>query len=189
MAFMQIFGIFFGLALTVAFFAAMPIEERVGGSQHLHYVAGVKPIILWSAVYLWDFMIYLILVTLMIGINLMITDNALFKGRYLPASLTIFFLYGYCAIPCVYVLSRLFKSSVIAVQILFFIVQVIPFMACVMAETIYRYVMAEPDTADLLGTLFSPIPPYNFGMGMLKVATNSMLGQLSQEGKKLAKGT
>lgn len=46
--------VIFAMSFVPASFVLFLIEERVSKSKHLQFVSGVKPILYWTANFVWD---------------------------------------------------------------------------------------------------------------------------------------
>uniref|UniRef100_A0A8W4FE51 ATP binding cassette subfamily A member 15 n=1 Tax=Sus scrofa TaxID=9823 RepID=A0A8W4FE51_PIG len=111
-------NVHFGMALLISSFCLQTVTERVSKAKHIQFVSGVYVLVYWLSALLWDFTIFFITCCLLLGVfkygrlDIYITDY-----RFLDTML-IFLLYGWSAIPLMYLLSFLFTRSTSAYIIL-----------------------------------------------------------------------
>uniref|UniRef100_A0A8D1U7P5 ABC transporter domain-containing protein n=1 Tax=Sus scrofa TaxID=9823 RepID=A0A8D1U7P5_PIG len=111
-------NVHFGMALLISSFCLQTVTERVSKAKHIQFVSGVYVLVYWLSALLWDFTIFFITCCLLLvmfkygRLDIYITDY-----RFLDTML-IFLLYGWSAIPLMYLLSFLFTRSTSAYIIL-----------------------------------------------------------------------
>nr|XP_045726662.1 phospholipid-transporting ATPase ABCA3-like [Mirounga angustirostris] len=103
--------IHFGMALLISGFCLLTVTERVTKAKHIQFLSGVYVPVYWLSALLWDFIIFFITCCLLLvtfkfcRLDIYITDY-----HFLDTML-IFVLYGWSAIPLMYLLSFLFTRS------------------------------------------------------------------------------
>uniref|UniRef100_A0A8I5U5U3 ABC transporter domain-containing protein n=1 Tax=Pongo abelii TaxID=9601 RepID=A0A8I5U5U3_PONAB len=101
----------FGMALLISGFCLLTVTERTTKAKHIQFVSGVSVIVYWLSALLWDFIIFFAsccLVMVMIKyckFDIYVTDYHILE------TMLIFMLYGWSAIPFVYLISFVFSGS------------------------------------------------------------------------------
>ena len=66
----------FAQAFVAGIFLLSILKEKVTGAQHLQYVSGVSATAYWSASVVWDFLMYLIPLTIEVLVLYLFQDEA-----------------------------------------------------------------------------------------------------------------
>ncbi|XP_077983375.1 phospholipid-transporting ATPase ABCA3-like [Glandiceps talaboti] len=159
----------FGLAFLAASFSPFIVEEKESKAKHLQFVSGVDPFSYWTATFVWDFINYLVVfVVLIILFAAFNTDS--FSGRNFGSVIVILLLYGWAALPLVYCFTFMFKNSLAAFSVIYFIFALISMgsMIAVFVLDITDY----PDEADLVDHVFMLLPSHTMGQAMVTIAIN-----------------
>lgn len=88
--------VIFAMSLVPASFVLFLIEERVSKAKHLQFVSGVKPILYWSANFVWDMVSFYLTYTtcvLLLYATLICFFFKLFLHFFLFSCLDICFLF------------------------------------------------------------------------------------------------
>uniref|UniRef100_A0A8C0YU22 ABC transporter domain-containing protein n=1 Tax=Canis lupus familiaris TaxID=9615 RepID=A0A8C0YU22_CANLF len=101
----------FGMTLLISGFCLLTVTEQVTKAKHIQFLSGVYIPVYWLSALLWDFILFFITCCLLLvtfkfcQLDIYITDY-----HFLDTML-IFMLYGWSAIPLMYLLSFLFTKS------------------------------------------------------------------------------
>ena len=82
------------MSFVPASFVVFHIEERVSKIKHLHFVSGVKPIVYWTAAFIWDMLMYIVAATLCLLIFVVFDTKAYVSEENVVPLMFILFLYG-----------------------------------------------------------------------------------------------
>ncbi|GBM91934.1 ATP-binding cassette sub-family A member 3 [Araneus ventricosus] len=100
-------------AYVSASFVLLPVHERTTKAKLLQLMNGISATMYWSAMFLWDYLVFLFISILFI-IPYAIFANAEFFGKHsesIGAAIVLMLLYGWAAIPLSYLVSFLFKKG------------------------------------------------------------------------------
>uniref|UniRef100_A0A452TYF9 ATP-binding cassette sub-family A member 3-like n=1 Tax=Ursus maritimus TaxID=29073 RepID=A0A452TYF9_URSMA len=106
-------NIHFGMALLISGFCLLTVTERVTKAKHIQFLSGVYVPVYWLSALLWDFIIFFITCCLLLvsgAFKFCQLDIYIMDYHFLDTML-IFTLYGWSAIPLMYLLSFLFTRS------------------------------------------------------------------------------
>ncbi|CAL1281889.1 unnamed protein product [Larinioides sclopetarius] len=101
------------LGFLSASFTLVPIHERATKAKLLQLMSGIPPVLYWTAMFLWDFLIHCIACIFML-IPYAIFAHYAFFGKHsisTGASLLLMFLYGWSSIPFSYLTSFVFSKG------------------------------------------------------------------------------
>ncbi|XP_058142278.1 phospholipid-transporting ATPase ABCA3-like [Dasypus novemcinctus] len=101
----------FGMALLISGFCLLTVNERVTKAKHIQFVSGVYVLIYWLSALLWDFLIFFISCCLVLGVFKYCQEDIFVVDYHFMDTMLIFILYGWSAIPLMYLLSFLFPKS------------------------------------------------------------------------------
>ena len=70
------------LALVLGIFTIFPLKERVTNAKQVQMMAGVNPLVFWISNFAWDFVIYMVVATVLVVILYLFDarQNRLLKG-------------------------------------------------------------------------------------------------------------
>uniref|UniRef100_A0A8B9GUY0 P-type phospholipid transporter n=1 Tax=Astyanax mexicanus TaxID=7994 RepID=A0A8B9GUY0_ASTMX len=102
-------SVIFAMSLVPASFVLFLIEERVSKAKHLQFVSGVKPILYWTANFVWDMLNYTVPATLVVLIFIGFQQQAYVSEKNLPALVLLLLLYGWAITPLMYPASFVFS--------------------------------------------------------------------------------
>ena len=107
------------LALLLGLFVIFPLKERVTNAKQVQMMAGVNPVVFWVSNFVWDFIIYMVIAT-MLAIILYLFDErkTLHSNNGFGTLIFLYMLVGLAGIPWAYILSFPFKSAPSAYSIL-----------------------------------------------------------------------
>ncbi|XP_060028826.1 phospholipid-transporting ATPase ABCA3-like isoform X2 [Erinaceus europaeus] len=105
------FNIHFGMAFLISGFCLLTVTERVSKAKHIQFVSGVYVSVYWLSALLWDLIVFFISCCLLLGVFKYCHFDIFLKDYHFLDTLLIFTLYGFSAIPLMYLLSFLFSKS------------------------------------------------------------------------------
>uniref|UniRef100_H0XJ34 ABC transporter domain-containing protein n=1 Tax=Otolemur garnettii TaxID=30611 RepID=H0XJ34_OTOGA len=108
----------FGTALLISGFSLLTVTERTSKAKHIQFVSGVSVFVYWLSALLWDFIIFFISCCLIMGVLKYFKFDIYVMDYHILETMVIFILYGWAAIPFVYLMSFLFSKSTSAYIIL-----------------------------------------------------------------------
>nr|KAF6490078.1 hypothetical protein HJG59_010433 [Molossus molossus] len=104
-------NIHFGMALLISGYCLLTVTERVSGAKHIQFVSGVYILAYWLAALLWDLILYFIACCFLLVVFQLCELDVYVTGYHLLDTMFILMLYGWSAIPLMYLLSFLFSKS------------------------------------------------------------------------------
>ncbi|KAF5914236.1 hypothetical protein HPG69_005086 [Diceros bicornis minor] len=104
-------NIHFGIALLISGFCLLTVTERVSKAKHIQFVSGVYVLVYWLSALLWDFIIFFITCCLLLGVCKYCQLDIYVTDYHFLDTMLIFMLFGWSAIPLMYLLSFLFTRS------------------------------------------------------------------------------
>ncbi|XP_049760992.1 phospholipid-transporting ATPase ABCA3-like [Elephas maximus indicus] len=108
------FYVHFGMALLISGFCLLTVTERVTNAKHIQFVSGIYVLIYWLSALLWDFIIFFISCCLLLGVFKYCRVDVLVMNYHFLDTMMILMLYGWSAIPLMYLMSFLFSRSTTA---------------------------------------------------------------------------
>ncbi|KAF6122828.1 hypothetical protein HJG60_000031 [Phyllostomus discolor] len=87
------------------------VTERVSKAKHIQFVSGVSVFAYWISALLWDLIIFFITCCLLLGVFKFCQLDIYLTDYHFLDTMLIFMLYGWSAIPLMYLLSFLFSKS------------------------------------------------------------------------------
>ena len=107
------------LALLLGLFLIFPLKERVTNAKQVQMMAGVNPVIFWISNFVWDFIVYMIIATILALILYLFDERkTLHSNNGFGTLIFLYMLLGLAGIPWAYILSFPFKSAPSAYAIL-----------------------------------------------------------------------
>uniref|UniRef100_A0A914VJY4 ABC transporter domain-containing protein n=1 Tax=Plectus sambesii TaxID=2011161 RepID=A0A914VJY4_9BILA len=171
--------IILAFCIIPASFVLFLIEERVNHSKHQQFVSGVPPWLYWVSSFMWDmanFMMPVVLVMLVFW-----ATGALAYTRTIHEASALFFLlvlYGFAAIPFMYLFSFVFRVAPLAFVVLgggtFFVGMIATIAVWVLRFIQETGLSTDPDlkTAyDVCKVVFLILPQFNLGSGVMDMTT------------------
>ena len=100
------------LALVLGIFTIFPLKERVTNAKQVQMMAGVNPLVFWISNFAWDFVIYMVVATVLVVILYLFDarQNLHVNGGFITLWL-LYTLTGLAGIPWSYILSFPVKSA------------------------------------------------------------------------------
>ncbi|OQV15717.1 ATP-binding cassette sub-family A member 1 [Hypsibius exemplaris] len=163
--------VIFAMSFVPASFVMFLIEERVSGAKNLQFTAKVKPWLYWVSTYMWDIGNYLLTTVICLLIFLAFNEKAYVSATNAPALVALLALYGFAAIPMMYIPSFYFKvpSSAFVALACFNL-----FLGTVSTITVFILELLQDEElqeiAAILRKVFLVLPHYCLGRGLMDLA-------------------
>uniref|UniRef100_A0A3Q1F1V9 ATP-binding cassette, sub-family A (ABC1), member 12 n=1 Tax=Acanthochromis polyacanthus TaxID=80966 RepID=A0A3Q1F1V9_9TELE len=174
-----------GYSITTASFAIYEVQEHHSGSKRLQHIAGISEPLYWAVNFFYDMIVYLIPVTLTIGVIAAFQIPAFTDRQNLGAVSLLLVLFGFATFPWMYLLSGVFKDAEMAF-ITYVCINLFISVNTLMSTSIF-YFMSQisrqnpqiiQDIFNTLNHVFLIFPQFNFGNGMLELARINIEVQL-----------
>ncbi|XP_041858132.1 ATP-binding cassette sub-family A member 12 isoform X2 [Melanotaenia boesemani] len=174
-----------GYSITTASFAIYEVSEHHSGSKVLQHIAGIGEPLYWAVNFFYDMAIYMIPVTLTIGVVAAFQIPAFNDRQNLAAVTLLLVLFGFATFPWMYLLSGVFKhpemafityvcinlfisiNTIISTSVLYFLGQISKHNLEVTHEIFNR-----------LSHAFLIFPQFSFGNGLMQLARTNMEVQI-----------
>lgn len=102
-------NVVYGMSFLVSSFVLFLIRESSSKAKHSQFISGVDVVVFWTSTFLWDMISYLIpCIGILIAFAAFGMDEYVGNGRW-ASILLLFLLYGWAALPLMYLLSFIFK--------------------------------------------------------------------------------
>ena len=158
--------------------AVFVVMERISKSKHLQLVSGANPRLYWLATFMWDLLVYLLVVSLCMVVFRVFNEPSLIGTFQQGAAIfCVLMLYGIAVLPLVYCYSFLFDSPTTA-QISIIIFNFVAAFAMVIAHQIMKELPNTQAADAALVWLYRFLPGYNFGEAVINLTTNYYQGLL-----------
>ncbi|XP_045632438.1 phospholipid-transporting ATPase ABCA3-like [Ursus americanus] len=159
----------FGMAVVVGSFCLQTVTERTTRAKHIQFVSGVSVLTYWLAALLWDLIYFSILCCLLLGVFKYCGVDAFVANYNFLDTMMILMLYGWSAVPLMYLGSFLFSSSTAA----YIKLTLFNYFSTIFSITIYvirqHYGLAFPHyIRTLIDRILVMLPSYNFAMCISK---------------------
>lgn len=156
-------------------FVTFIVRERVSKSKHLQLVSSVSPYVYWAATYIYDVMLFMLLILFSFIALLSYGQNAseAFMGtaESTLALILLLFSYGTSIIPLCYIYSFAFDNHSTA-QISIMTWNFISGFVAVLAYFIMVNIPSTRALGESLVHFFRFFPPYNIGEGLINISAN-----------------
>uniref|UniRef100_A0A8C0RY63 ABC transporter domain-containing protein n=1 Tax=Canis lupus familiaris TaxID=9615 RepID=A0A8C0RY63_CANLF len=104
----------FSLAVLIGTFCLQTVTERTTRGKHIQFVSGVSVLTYWLSALLWDLIYFSIFCCLLLGVFTYCRMDAFVANYNFLDTMMILMLYGWSAVPLMYLGSFLFSSSTAA---------------------------------------------------------------------------
>ncbi|XP_035533108.1 ATP-binding cassette sub-family A member 12 [Morone saxatilis] len=166
-----------GYSITTASFAIYEVNEHHSGSKRLQHIAGISEPFYWAVNYFYDMVMYLIPVTLTVGVIAAFQIDAFTDRQNLGAVTLLLVLFGFATFPWMYLLSGVFKDAEMAF-ITYVCINLFISVNTIMSTSILYFLgqisMRNPeviqDIFQKLSYAFLIFPQFNFGNGLMQLA-------------------
>uniref|UniRef100_A0A8C4EJC6 ATP-binding cassette, sub-family A (ABC1), member 12 n=1 Tax=Dicentrarchus labrax TaxID=13489 RepID=A0A8C4EJC6_DICLA len=166
-----------GYSITTASFAIYEVNEHHSGSKRLQHIAGISEPFYWAVNYFYDMVMYLIPVTLTVGVIAAFQIEAFTDRQNLGAVTLLLVLFGFATFPWMYLLSGVFKDAEMAF-ITYVCINLFISINTIMSTSILYFLgqisMRNPEVIQdifmKLSYAFLIFPQFNFGNGLMQMA-------------------
>lgn len=160
------FNIGFAFAFVIAMYIVFYIKERVSRAKLLQFVSGVSKVIFWFTAFLIDYVIFILISLILIGVLAAYQQDAFSTFEELGRNFSILVLFGFAAFPFTYICSFVFhvpSTGLVRLSIGYIVSGVFTYMAFFILnnETLGLRHIAEP-----LGWIFLIFPHYSLARGI-----------------------
>nr|XP_061799272.1 uncharacterized protein LOC133590666 [Nerophis lumbriciformis] len=166
-----------GYSITTASFSLYIVTEHQNGSKRLQHIAGISEPFYWVINFLYDMILYLIPVSLTIGVIAAFQIPSFTEQQNLGAVSLLLVLFGFATFPWMYLLSGVFKDAETAF-ITYVCINLCISINTIMSTSILYFMGQRITTAkenvenifNILSNVFLIFPQFNFGNGLMKLA-------------------
>uniref|UniRef100_A0A671U5T1 ATP binding cassette subfamily A member 12 n=1 Tax=Sparus aurata TaxID=8175 RepID=A0A671U5T1_SPAAU len=166
-----------GYSITTASFAIYEVSEHHSGSKRLQHIAGISEPFYWAVNFFYDMVMYLIPVTMTVGVFAAFQIPAFTYRENLGAITLLLVLFGFATFPWMYLLSGVFKNAEMAF-ISYMCINLFISVNTILSTSILYFLgqIAMRDNEviqDIFKKLcyaFHIFPQFNFGNGLMQLA-------------------
>ncbi|XP_053295252.1 uncharacterized protein abca12 isoform X4 [Pleuronectes platessa] len=174
-----------GYSIMTASFAIYEVHEHHSGSKRLQHIAGISEPFYWVVNFLYDMVIYMIPVTLTVGVVAAFQVPAFTDRQNLGAVTLLLVLFGFATFPWMYLLSGVFKDAEMAF-ITYVCINLFISVNTIMSTSILYFLgqlsMLNPELVqtiyERLSYAFYIFPQFNFGNGLMYLARKNIEVQI-----------
>ncbi|XP_072517055.1 phospholipid-transporting ATPase ABCA1 isoform X1 [Salminus brasiliensis] len=173
--------VIFAMSLVPASFVLFLIEERVSKAKHLQFVSGVKPILYWTANFVWDMLNYTVPATLVVLIFIGFQQQAYVSEKNLPALVLLLLLYGWAITPLMYPASFVFSvpsTAYVTLTSINLFIGINGSIATFVLELFTNEHLKEVNR--ILKKVFLIFPHFCLGRGLIDMAKNQAMADALQ---------
>ncbi|KAF5910024.1 ATP-binding cassette sub-family A member 1-like isoform X1 [Clarias magur] len=173
--------VLFAMSFVPASFVLFLIEERVSKSKHLQFVSGVKPVLYWTANFLWDMLNYTVPATMVVLIFISFQQQSYVSEKNLPALVLLLLLYGWSITPLMYPASFVFSVPSTAYVVLTSINLFIGINGSIATFVLELFVDEHLNEVNrILKKVFLIFPHFCLGRGLIDMAKNQAMADAFQ---------
>uniref|UniRef100_A0A3Q1H078 ABC transporter domain-containing protein n=1 Tax=Anabas testudineus TaxID=64144 RepID=A0A3Q1H078_ANATE len=162
-----------GFSITTSSFAIYEVKEHHSGSKRLQHIAGISEPFYWAVNFFYDMVIYMIPVTLTVGVIAAFQIQAFTSRQNLAAIALLLVLFGFATFPWMYLLSGTFKDAEMAF-ITYVCINLFVSVNTILSTSILYFLsqLSVGSTEvikgifDKLSQAFLIFPQFNFGNGL-----------------------
>ncbi|CAD7683628.1 unnamed protein product [Nyctereutes procyonoides] len=159
----------FSLAVLIGTFCLQTVTERTTRGKHIQFVSGVSVLTYWLSAFLWDLIYFSIFCCLLLGVFTYCRMDAFVANYNFLDTMMILMLYGWSAVPLMYLGSFLFSSSTAA----YIKLTLFNYFSTIFSISIYiirhHYDLDFPHyIRTLIDSVLVMLPSYNFAMSISK---------------------
>ncbi|XP_062980238.1 ATP-binding cassette sub-family A member 13 [Elgaria multicarinata webbii] len=171
--------IMLGFSILTASIGSSMVKDRVSGAKRLQHITGLGYKTYWFANFLYDMLLYLVPVSLCVGIITVFQLSAFTFRENLAATGLLLILFGYATFPWMYLMSRFFSSSDVA----FISYLSLNFVCglCTMLVTLLPRLLAVISKGKSFQSIYSILkwafivfPQFCLGQGLIELAYNQI---------------
>uniref|UniRef100_A0A7N6BT37 ABC transporter domain-containing protein n=1 Tax=Anabas testudineus TaxID=64144 RepID=A0A7N6BT37_ANATE len=159
-----------GFSITTSSFAIYEVKEHHSGSKRLQHIAGISEPFYWAVNFFYDMVIYMIPVTLTVGVIAAFQIQAFTSRQNLAAIALLLVLFGFATFPWMYLLSGTFKDAEMAF-ITYVCINLFVSVNTILSTSILYFlsqlsVGSTEVSMNCLSRSFLIFPQFNFGNGL-----------------------
>ncbi|XP_019327449.1 PREDICTED: ATP-binding cassette sub-family A member 13 [Aptenodytes forsteri] len=171
--------IMLGFSILTASIGSAVVKDRVSGTKRLQHITGLGYKTYWLANFCYDMLVYMVPVTLCVGVISAFQLSAFTFRKNLAATVLLLILFGYATLPWMYLVSRFFSSSDVA--FISYISLNFVFGLCAMLVTLLPRLLAIISKAqsfqniyNILKWAFIIFPQFCLGQGLIELSYNQI---------------
>ncbi|XP_045497087.1 phospholipid-transporting ATPase ABCA1-like [Colias croceus] len=171
------FNIGFCMAFVTAFLVLFVIKERVSGAKLLQRISGVRPAVLWTCSFIWDWLWMLCVYLTIVFTLACFQETTLSTPQELGRVLLVLVIFSIPTIPLHYLASFYFDASATGFSKMCFLNIFSGCMPFLITEVLRLPEVGSPYYASIFDWVFSPLPIYCMSRSFrdMSVSTFSML--------------
>ncbi|XP_071785236.1 phospholipid-transporting ATPase ABCA3-like isoform X1 [Asterias amurensis] len=162
--------ILYGMSFLSASFIHFIVTEKQSKAKHLQMVGGLDGFTYWVANLCWDsinyFLVYIVILIVFAAFNV-----AAFSGENLGTVAIILLLFGWAAVPFVYLLSYLFKTPVTAYAVTVTLLSILG-LGTIITVFVLEIIGTYEDEVLIVDHVFMALPTHCLARGLIQLATN-----------------
>jgi len=165
----------FATGFLMASYALFPVAERINKAKHIQFVSGINGPVYWLGNYIWDF-VTLLPAAVGVVIVFALFDVEAYHQNRLGIVFVYFMLFGWAAIPLIYIMQHVFKTTAGAyasLSLLFILGGIAALLAVWITD-----IIGEGGTSDVLRLVLYIVPNFAFGQALFDMFINQAYGEL-----------
>ncbi|XP_041331810.1 ATP-binding cassette sub-family A member 13 [Pyrgilauda ruficollis] len=177
--------IMLGFSILTASIGIAIVKDRVSGTKRLQHITGLGYKTYWLANFCCDMLLYMVPVTLCVGVISAFQLSAFTFRKNLAATVLLLILFGYATLPWMYLASRFFSSSDVA--FISYISLNFVFGLCTMLVTLLPRLLAIISKVqsfqkiyNILKWAFIIFPQFCLGQGLIELSYNQIKFDLTR---------
>lgn len=175
-----------GISLTIlcayafipAGFVVYIVREKITQEKRLQYVCGIKPFLYWFSSFIWDFIYYLVIIAITIGVISSFGATAYTANpKNFGSLILLLILFAWSSLPMSYMLSRFFNDVGSAYMMVFCFTLFSGIASCV-AVFLLSFISESSSkikmTYQFLEKFCLIFPSYSLGSGLIEITKNQL---------------
>ncbi|KAM9710193.1 uncharacterized protein abca12 isoform 2-T2 [Menidia menidia] len=174
-----------GYSIMTASFAIYEVNEHHSGMKRLQHIAGISEPFYWTVNFFYDMVVYMIPVTLTVGVIAAFQIPAFTDRQNLAAITLLLVLFGFATFPWMYLLSGVFKDMEMAFIIYVCINLFITVNTIISTSILYFLGQISHHNSEVIQDIFQRLcyafhifPQFNFGNGLMQLARTNIEVQI-----------
>nr|XP_048292242.1 ATP-binding cassette sub-family A member 17-like isoform X2 [Myodes glareolus] len=162
----------FGIAFLSSSFSILTVTEENIKSKHIQFLSGVSTAAFWLSALLWDLLSFLVPTLVLVLVFLWYKEEAFAHHENTAAVVLIMMLYGWAAIPFVYIVSFSFKTPGNACAKLVVMLTFLSICPIVLVTVTSDKDLGYAELSDSLDHVFLILPGHCLGMAFSNLYYN-----------------
>ncbi|KAM4558332.1 uncharacterized protein abca12 [Odontesthes bonariensis] len=174
-----------GYSIMTASFAIYEVSEHHSGLKSLQHIAGISEPFYWAVNFFYDMVVYMIPVTLTVGVIAAFQIPAFTDHQNLAAISLLLVLFGFATFPWMYLLSGVFKDTEMAFISYVCINLFITVNTIISTSILYFLGQISHHNTEVIHDIFHKLcyafhifPQFNFGNGLMELARTNIEVQI-----------